>query len=390
MGRNSTTRATATAQPTASASTAIWPPAASSNALSASKLSTSPTRGLSLSTTLTASRPGPRTAPAPGDAVTGVLMDENKALRDRLNTKTTEAFELQRQLDRAQQEIREKERVNGHLMATTTQNARELQSQELRLSESTAHAERLHEMADRVREEDDVLHRENAVLEERVQNLREDINQAEAEVNKARLQQQQTDQDCQFRLNVIEEAKAALEHELDQAKDELQSFALELQSCEDRFGQKDEGMTQLKDEMARLEEENSRVAQKAKEWHDESERLRRLIDEKNRLHFEVRGEGDTQMKHLKLELHEMHSQVAGLEVDKNVFSAAKLDLTHEVSRLKRRSDEREQQVKRLLRVIEEKDQTIAEMGPAMREAKRASASAAKQLYKKTQQSGWRA
>ena len=31
----------------------------------------------------------------------------------------------------------------------------------------------------------------------------------------------------------------------------------------------------------------------------QAERLRRLIDEKNRLHFEIRGEGDTQLKHLK-------------------------------------------------------------------------------------------
>ena len=37
-----------------------------------------------------------------------------------------------------------------------------------------------------------------------------------------------------------------------------------------------------------------------------------------------------------------------------MLSAAKLDLTHEVSRLKRRSDEREEQVKRLLRLLEEK------------------------------------
>lgn len=66
-------------------------------------------------------------------------------------------------------------------------------------------------MADRVREEDDALHQENALLAQRVQNLREDIDRTEAELNRSRLQQQQTDQDCQFRLNVIEEAKTALE-----------------------------------------------------------------------------------------------------------------------------------------------------------------------------------
>ena len=36
-----------------------------------------------------------------------------------------------------------------------------------------------------------------------------------------------------------------------------------------QFGQKDAEMANVRGEMARLEEENSRVSQKAKEWHDE-------------------------------------------------------------------------------------------------------------------------
>lgn len=326
----------------------------------------------------------------PGGAVENVLLDENKALRDRLNGKTNEGFELQRQLNRAQEAAREKDRVAAVLQNQVNRNDRELKSRELQLNESQANAARLHDMADRVREEDDAINEENALLEERIHHLREDLNRAEAAINAARVKQDQTEQNCDFRLNIAEEGKSTLEHELDNARDELRAFALELQSYEDTFGQKDAEMANVRGEMARLEEENSRVSQKAKEWHDEAERLRRLIDEKNRLHFEIRGEGDTQLKHLKLELHEIQSQCAGTEVDKNVLSAAKLDLTHEVSRLKRRSDEREEQVKRLLRLLEEKDQTIAEMGPAMRDAKRASSAARTSIKKKSQHNGWRA
>jgi len=188
-------------------------------------------------------------------------------------------------------------------------------------------------MADRVREEDDAINEENAILEERIHHLREDLNRAEAAVNAARVKQDQTEQDCDFRLNIAEEGKSTLEHELDNARDELRAFALELQSCEDKvygfsfssphsprreihprmrnrrvfnetstrphvlhqtylpahlaprvslfvvvraipagmlqFGQKDAEMGNVRGEMARLEEENSRVSQKAKEWHDE-------------------------------------------------------------------------------------------------------------------------
>ena len=89
-------------------------------------------------------------------------------------------------------------------------------------------------MADRVREEDDAIQEENAILEERIHHLREDLNRAEAAVNAARVKQDQTEQDCDFRLNIAEEGKSTLEHELDNAKDELRAFALELHSCEDK------------------------------------------------------------------------------------------------------------------------------------------------------------
>ena len=61
-------------------------------------------------------------------------------------------------------------------------------------------------MADRVREEDDAINEENALLEERIHHLREDLNRAEAAINAARVKQDQTEQNCDFRLNIAEGA----------------------------------------------------------------------------------------------------------------------------------------------------------------------------------------
>lgn len=333
--------------------------------------------------------PARRRSSAAAAAISDTLLEENKNLRKKLNVKSAEAVDLQQRATSLMERVREKDRENTLLENRVQHHEREIQSQELRLAESEAHATKLHEMASLVREEDDVLRQENALLQERVSALRGDINRSEAAVDTARIQCEQLETDCEFRLNIAEENKIALEQEIENSKDELRSFALELQACEQKIESKNEDVTKLQASMARLEEENSRMMQKAKDWHDESERLRRLIDEKNRLHFELKGEGDSQLKQLKIRLHETQAQLAGMEVDKNMLAAAKLDLTHEVSRLNRRAEEREEQVKRLLRIIEEKDQTIAEMGPAMREAKRAGAQARSLNLRKSQRNGWR-
>ena len=78
--------------------------------------------GLGMSTTLSQARAFGK----PGGAVENVLLDENKALRDRLNGKTNEGFELQRQLNRAQEAAREKDRVAAVLQNQVNRNDREL------------------------------------------------------------------------------------------------------------------------------------------------------------------------------------------------------------------------------------------------------------------------
>eukprot|EP00040_Diaphanoeca_grandis_P011677 m.59896 g.59896 ORF g.59896 m.59896 type:complete len:459 (-) comp22775_c1_seq1:374-1750(-) len=321
--------------------------------------------------------------------VSNAMVDENKMLRDRVTAKGSEVFELRRQVDKAMHQLREKDRVCSALQMDVKSKQREVDEHQRRMVESQTQIERLHDIMNRVRDEDDELHRNNAGLEERVRKAESMVRQLEESLADADDKQAQTAQDCEFRLNLIEESKQTLALENDQNQEELQAFACDLRDNESKISELEDTIRSLKMEKAMFEEEKEKIAQKTKEWHDEAERLRRVVDEKNRLNFEMRGEDDSKSKNMKLQLHELQSQVAALDVEKNTLAASKLDLTHEVNRLMRRAEEREEQVKRLLRHLEEKDQQIAELGPAMREAKRASAQALAERKKKTGQHGWR-
>jgi FtsZ-binding cell division protein ZapB len=143
--------------------------------------------------------------------------------------------------------------------------------------------------------------------------------------------------------------------------------------------------TEIRTELDRRGDEIARLQLKIKEWHDEAERLRQELDLKARAEFDFHKKMDQLVKRLRIEVHELREQRASLEVERNMLSSAKLDMAQEIGRLKRRAEDREEQVKRLLRLIEDKDQTIAEMGPQLKESKRAAAlvsrtSAASPIY----------
>jgi chromosome segregation ATPase len=61
-------------------------------------------------------------------------------------------------------------------------------------------------------------------------------------------------------------------------------------------------------------------------------------------------------------MHTMQLRVATLEVDRNNMAASKLDLAQEVVKLKRRYEEADDQVKKLNRNLERKQQQLAEIG----------------------------
>ena len=70
------------------------------------------------------------------------------------------------------------------------------------------------------------------------------------------------------------------------------------------------------------------------EWHDESERPRLELDKKARAEFTFHSDADAQLKKLRIELHEIRERCAALEVERNMLSAAKLDMAQEIGRLK--------------------------------------------------------
>ena len=71
-----------------------------------------------------------------------------------------------------------------------------------------------------------------------------------------------------------------------------------------------------------------------------------------------------------------------------MLAAAKLDLVHEATRLKKRVDERDDTVRKQQRVIDAKDQTIAELGPVFKATSRANAAANAEARRRAEQRGW--
>jgi len=123
---------------------------------------------------------------------------------------------------------------------------------------------------------------------------------------------------------------------------------------------------------------------------DEAERLRGELDAVKRQAFDQTRAADEAAKTSRLELHQLRSQVASLEVERQQLASAKLDLVHQVNRQKKRAEERDEQVRRLTRLLETKDQTISEMGPRFKESRRATGQASTGLRESSARKGWKA
>eukprot|EP00041_Stephanoeca_diplocostata_P028400 m.804157 g.804157 ORF g.804157 m.804157 type:complete len:311 (-) comp23368_c0_seq14:1348-2280(-) len=231
--------------------------------------------------------------------------------------------------------------------------------------------------------------RELALLEDRCDELRNHVARCEAALDEAKQARARVEEDCEFRLTIAEESKQTLSAELQQAYEEADALRAEKDRAGDDFARQRDQVDDMKQQVMHHEQENARLAQKIKEWHDEAERLQQELDRRSRTEFDFHTESDAQLKRMRLECHELREQRASLEVERNMLASAKLDLAQEVNRLKRRAEEREEQVKRLLRILEDKDQTIAEMGPAMKASRRAAATVRAANAKGKQESGWK-
>ena len=142
--------------------------------------------------------------------------------------------------------------------------------------------------------------------------------------------------------------------------------------------------------LQRKTEQCDGLNRKVGNWADEAERLRGELDTVKRQAFDQTRAADEAAKSSRLELHQLRSQVASLEVERQQLASAKLDLVHQVNRQKKRAEERDEQVRRLSRLLETKDQTISEMGPRFRESRRATGQANNGLRESSQRKGWKA
>lgn len=86
---------------------------------------------------------------------------------------------------------------------------------------------------------------------------------------------------------------------------------------------------------------------------------------------------------------QLQSALSAAEVDRNVAQAAKLDLTHDVNRLSRMLTDRDEQLQRLARQLETKDQTVAAMRPLLKESQRASGEAKAQIKTAASTRNWK-
>lgn len=142
--------------------------------------------------------------------------------------------------------------------------------------------------------------------------------------------------------------------------------------------------------LQRKTEQCDGLNRKVANWADEAERLRGELDAVKRQAFDQTRAADEAAKTSRLELHQLRSQVASLEVERQQLASAKLDLVHQVNRQKKRAEERDEQVRRLTRLLETKDQTISEMGPRFKESRRATGQASTGLRESSARKGWKA
>eukprot|EP00045_Choanoeca_perplexa_P008426 m.77901 g.77901 ORF g.77901 m.77901 type:complete len:141 (-) comp14491_c0_seq2:81-503(-) len=85
---------------------------------------------------------------------------------------------------------------------------------------------------------------------------------------------------------------------------------------------------------------------------------------------EMASEHEAALRREKMIIQDLNAKVSSIEVDKSIAVAARTDLIQEVARLQRQLDDKEQQLRRMTRALEDKDQTLAEAAPVIREQQR--------------------
>ena len=71
-----------------------------------------------------------------------------------------------------------------------------------------------------------------------------------------------------------------------------------------------------------------------------------------------------------MDIHDLQSRISVLEVEKSVVQGEKTDLLEDINRLTRRCLDKDAQIAKLTRLLEGRDQTIAELTPFAKDSSR--------------------
>lgn len=325
-----------------------------------------------------------------GTAQLSMAMGDNEALRSRLNAKTSELFEVRRQLDRALEYLREQDLAFSKQKDQGQTDTQHIEENSLRLAKALADLEKTTTESNEKSHQILMLERDKDDLETTNRAISSDLQRGEEAITAARLKQEHTESDCEFRLNIATQSKAAVETELGSVRDQMQDM---IRTVQKQGREAEEHRSVVEDLQLRLQRKTEQcdgLNRKVANWADEAERLRGELDAVKRQAFDQTRAADEAAKTSRLELHQLRSQVASLEVERQQLASAKLDLVHQVNRQKKRAEERDEQVRRLTRLLETKDQTISEMGPRFKESRRATGQASTGLRESSARKGWKA
>eukprot|EP00048_Salpingoeca_helianthica_P024648 m.34045 g.34045 ORF g.34045 m.34045 type:complete len:634 (+) comp9506_c1_seq1:86-1987(+) len=261
---------------------------------------------------------------------------------------------------------------SGRVPPPTADGRREQRSASDRVGEVMGSNLRLH---DDLAERDAYIQKLNegcTLLEERIRVLREERAQCEAATRAAEDRLEEAQRQAEMEKNVLIEKRDALQHELEAMALDLRTRDAELDKLRAKTKEHEDYARRSAGEAQQARDDIGRYITDRDHWAREATQLAKQLEEARQQSLAQAAESDAAIKSVRMEMHELQAKLSAAEVEKQVAIASKVDLIEDVNRLNRRLAERDAQVAKLTRLLEQREQTIAELGPVAKESARLS------------------
>ena len=209
-------------------------------------------------------------------------------------------------------------------------------------------------------------------LEERLGMTRQQLQRTEQVVDEARTRAEQQERDFNFRYAAVDQERQSALHELESTRGVVDNQRTELARLRSQVADYESFVDKLRAEIRGRDEALDAKQREIRSWADECDRVRREVDDARRKVVDVNAAHAAQARDYQVQIQQLQAQVGSAEVEKSVAASAKLDLIADVNRIQKRLAEREAEIVKMTRLLEQKDQAIAEMTPYVKQVKSSS------------------